>query len=81
MSKVFAIAALIGGSAVLTMVGAGCSSDNTADHPYGLTGNTPNYTTTTAQRLAWTDEKGHYRSDWEAGINRPPQYPKAVSVE
>ncbi|HWE94854.1 MAG TPA: hypothetical protein VG269_12890 [Tepidisphaeraceae bacterium] len=94
MSKLLAIAALIGGSTVLTMVGAGCSSDDTRDHPSGLTGdstayyrnddyyrNNDSYRSADAHRLAWTDEKGHYRSDWEAGINRPPEYPKAVARE
>lgn len=79
MSTVRLFAAIVIGGGGLMLAGTGCSSDN-ADRPYALTGTTPTYSTSTAERLAWTDEKGHYRSDWQAGINRPPEYPKAVST-
>jgi hypothetical protein len=29
-------------------------------------------------RARWTDDKGRYHADWEAGINRPAAYPKNV---
>jgi hypothetical protein len=76
MSKGFlSVAILFGGAALLA--GAGCSSDN-GERPYELTGTTPTYSTSTGQRLAWTDEKNHYRPEFQAGINRPPQFPKEV---
>jgi hypothetical protein len=78
MSKGFLSVAILFGGAVL-LAGAGCTSGN-GGQPYELTGTTPTYSTSTAERLAWTDEKGHYRPEWQAGINRPPQYPKAVAT-
>lgn len=30
------------------------------------------------EQARWTDDKGHYRPEWRAGINRPAGYPKRL---
>lgn len=53
---------------------AGCASQSS--EPYALTGRSP--TVDAREQARWTDDKGHYRPEWRAGINRPVGYPKQV---
>jgi len=68
---------LMGGAALL----AGCASSAGWDHPFGLRGSNETMSVPAATGInAYTDDKLRYHPDWEAGINRPPNYPRPLVI-
>ena len=67
---------LLGGVTLVPTLAAGCASQGSSE-PYAVTGNTNQ--DELRERARWTDDKGHYRPEWRAGINRPGGYPKTIA--
>jgi hypothetical protein len=61
---------------LVPILAAGCTSQGSSE-PYAVTGNVNQ--DEVRERARWTDEKGHYRPEWRAGINRPAGYPKNIA--
>jgi hypothetical protein len=72
--KTLTIVALSIISTGAALFASGCTSSNT-NEPRALTGSS----TSTSDYQRWTDDKGHYHSEWKNGINTPPGYPKQIA--
>lgn len=68
--------ALLVAATLAFMVAAGCASQGSAE-PYSVTGNADQ--AEIREQARWTDQKGHYRPEWRAGVNTPAGYPKNIA--
>ncbi len=63
LRKAFTVAVLaLAGST--SLLATGCTSNNSSEKPYGLTGNTKESQLTPQERARYTDQKGRFHPEW-----------------
>ncbi len=77
LKSVLCFGVLRAAAIALPLLLTACSSSTPG--PYALTGQAN--TAELREQARWTDDKGHYRPDWRAGVNRPANYPKPLPAD